>query len=73
MSSSFPIVDSFILKQAQSGQVQLTPFEIIKAKSNLQFWYKLTDVIVDNEDWNIWWKEENKTLAVRTINYAVRM
>ena len=42
--------DSFIFKQAQSGQVQLTPFEIIKAKSNLQFWYKLTDVIVDNED-----------------------
>ena len=60
--------DSFIFKQTQSGQVQLTLFEIIKAKSNLQLWYKLTDVIVDNEDWNIWWKEENETSAVKTIN-----
>ena len=42
--------DSFIFKEAQSGQVQLTLFETFKAESNLQFWYKLTDIIVDNED-----------------------
>ena len=47
-----PLRDSIIFKEAQSGQVQLTPLEI-KAKSNLQFWYKLIDIIVDNEDWNI--------------------
>ena len=31
------------------------------AKSNLQFWYKLTDVIVDNEDCKVLWKGENET------------
>ena len=35
-------------------------------KSNLQFWYKLANVIVDNEDCSIWWKGENETFAVRT-------